>query len=322
MQHRANGTAALGRTLIIANPAAQSGAARDAAERVRRFFSLYAHGDASFELVFTDGPHHAVKLAAGAAGYRTVVALGGDGIVHETVCGLMQIERAARPVLGVIPVGSGNDYARTLGLPADLADHAEQLLAFEPRPMDIGRIEYRSGGHAVTEHFAETFSFGLDAAIAIDTVERRQRTGLTGGALYTASGLDVFGRRFRTFPARVHADGADLGALKALIFAVQIGPTYGSGFRICPKANPSDGLFDVCYAAGRIPRAVALPLFLRAKNGGHVGSRLVHFLQARELELDFEQDDYPIQADGEQIKTGHARLAIEHHALQVLQPRP
>lgn len=314
--------------LIIANPAAQSGAAREAAERMRRFLSLYDH-EKSYELVYTEHAGHATELAAAATGYETVFALGGDGVVHEVANGLMRIPKTARPVMGVIPVGSGNDYARTLGIPASLVETAELQLGYRPTPMDVGRIEYMPTGctansdeaaSPVTEYFVETFSFGLDAAIAIDTVERRQRTGLTGGALYTASGLDVFGRRYRNFPVHVRVDEADLGEIRPLIFAVQIGPTYGSGFRICPDADPSDGLFDICFAAGRIPRAVALPLFLCAKNGKHVGFKPVHQLRCRQLELQFCESDYPIQADGEQLHATSAAISIEPAALQVLRP--
>ena len=247
-------------------------------------------------------------------------------MVHEVACGLMQIDAASRPHLGVVPVGSGNDYARTLGIPADQVSSIERIFDYEPVRMDVGKIEYVPSGAEIadaatrTEYFVQTFSFGLDAAIAIDTVERRQHTGLTGGALYTASGLDVFGRRFRTYPTNVQVDGTNLGRLRSLIFAVQLGPTYGSGFKVCPGADPTDGFFDICYAAGSIPRGIALPLFLRAKNGGHVKSRLIHLLRGERLVLDFEGDDYPIQADGEQIRAHKATVSVLPGALTVLKP--
>lgn len=314
----------LGRTLIIANPAAQSGAAQRAAERIQRFLALYAHGNSTFEMVLTQGKKHATQLAAQAQGYDTVIALGGDGVVHETAAGILQKPRAERPVLGVIPVGSGNDFARTLGIAPDLVDHVEGLLGFGVRMIDAGRVDYLSSeenGARCTDHFVETFSFGLDAAIALDTVDRRRRTDLTGTLLYTASGLDVFCRRFRSYPVEVTVDSTSLGTIESLIFAVQNGPTYGSGFSICPKAQPDDGLLDICYAAGRVPRAVALPLFLRAKNGGHVTSRLVRILRARKLDLVFGADDYPIQVDGEQIRAARAEISIEPGALRVLAPQ-
>ena len=104
-----------GRTLIIANPAAQSGAAREVAERLQRFLDMTARAS-QFDLVLTERMGHAKELAAQAQGYRTVIALGGDGVIHEVVNGLMTQAQDARPALAVLPVGSGNDFAQTLGI--------------------------------------------------------------------------------------------------------------------------------------------------------------------------------------------------------------
>ena len=104
-----------GRTLIIANPVAQSGAAREVAERLQRFLDMTARAS-QFDLVLTERMGHAKELAARAQGYRTVIALGGDGVIHEVVNGLMTQKEDARPALAVLPVGSGNDFAQTLGI--------------------------------------------------------------------------------------------------------------------------------------------------------------------------------------------------------------
>ena len=98
-----------GRTLIIANPAAQSGAAREVAERLQRFLDMTARSS-QFDLVLTERMGHAKELAAQAQGYRTVIALGGDGVIHEVVNGLMTQKENARPALAALPVGSGNDF--------------------------------------------------------------------------------------------------------------------------------------------------------------------------------------------------------------------
>ena len=245
---------ALGRVLIVVNPAAQSGAAAGAAERLKRFLTMYCHREA-FDIAQTERPRHATEIAAGAAEYDTVIALGGDGVVHEVACGLMRIEEGRRPTLGVIPVGSGNDFARTLGL-TDVTDVSgtdfSPLLTSSAAPIDVLEITCRShtGGttRTWTEYAVQTVSFGLDAAIAIDTHAMRKITGLTGAPLYLASGLKAFGRDYRDFPAHVRFDGGAEKRVRAIIFAIQNGPTYGSGFRICPQADPCDGLLDVCYA--------------------------------------------------------------------------
>ena len=165
---------ALGRVLIIVNPVAQSGAAAGAAERLKRFLTMYCHREA-FDIAHTERPRHATEIAAAAAEYDTVLALGGDGVVHEVANGLMRIDSASRPTLGVIPVGSGNDFARTLGL-TDIVDvkgtDFSALLSSEPEPIDMLRVTYVPSDSPVprraVEYATQTISFGLDAAIAID----------------------------------------------------------------------------------------------------------------------------------------------------------
>lgn len=315
---------ALGTTLIIANPASQSGAGEAVAQRLKRFLSMYLDDPDAFELVFTEGPRHATELAATCRGYDSVVALGGDGVIHEVAAGLMQHPRSARPTLGIIPVGSGNDYARTLGITERGEDSFEVLLTSLPTPLDVGRVDIdridgRAGG--TTEYFVETLSIGLDAAIAIDTYELRASTHLRGSALYTASGLRVFGTRYRDYPMTASFDGAPAERIRPYLIAVQIGPTYGSGYTICPAADPADGWFDICYAAGPAPRLITVPLFLRAKNGNHVNSKFVHTARVATIDLELEEGGYPIQTDGEQLHARHLSVSILPHALNVLVPR-
>lgn len=315
--------AALGRALIIANPAAHSGEAGAAAERLQRFLDCSGACAAGSRLVYTERPRHATELARASAGFDTVLALGGDGVVNEVASGLMDLPGQGRPRLGVVPVGSGNDYARTLGIPHGGKLDAGWLLSCTPEPVDVGRIELLDDGGqgGAPRYFVETFSVGLDAAIALGTQELRESTPLTGTALYLASSLSVLGARYRRYPARVSIDGAEPEARDLLLMAVQLGPTYGSGFRSCPEADPADGLFDTCYAAGRIPRAAAVPVFLRAKGGHHTGSRLVTMGRARRVEFWFDGDDYPIQADGELVRASHVAVEVVPGALTVLRPR-
>lgn len=267
---------------------------------------------------------HAKELAAQAQGYRTVIALGGDGVIHEVVNGLMTQEEGTRPALAVLPVGSGNDFAQTLGIDDFSGKDFGALLTCELQRQDIGRIRSWSpasgSGEATVEYFDQTLSIGIDAAIGLGTTELRKKTGLTGAPLYTLSGLEQFGLRYRNYPMTVSFDGAPAERVRAIIMAIQLGPTYGSGYRICPDADPCDGILDVCYACGPVPRAVALPMFLSAKDGHHTKLPPVRMRRCRHAELTFEEPDYPIQADGEPIVASRIEVDILPAALEVWHP--
>lgn len=303
----------LGRTLVIANPAAHSGAGERGAAFARRFLDAYASATRGYELRLTRGPGDAVALAARACGFDTVLALGGDGLVHEVACGLLSLPAQTRPALGVVPMGSGNDYARTLGMARNDVEAAlAQLVRGRVAPLDVGRVN--------GTHFVQTLSFGLDAAIALDTTERRAHdTSQEGEALFVTSGLKVLARAGRGIPCTIAIDGGEPLAFEELVCAIQVGPTYGGGFRICPAADPADGLLDFCHNVRRPSLPHLLALFGLARAGRHAGSRVVRMGRLRHATIEFEREP-PSQVDGEPLGGTRFEVSVEPGALRVVLP--
>ncbi len=295
----------LGHVGIIANPAAQSGAAAAAAKRFTKM--LCGHVEQSdCRVLLTERPGHAVDMAREAGErYDTLIVIGGDGIVHEAANGLMRVPREHRPRFAVVPVGSGNDYALTLGMSGNLERAMHQILACNVRDMDVGCVN--------GTYFVETMSFGIDAAIALDTVDRRKRTGRHGTILYVESGFDqiVNHRVANEYEAAligvpgVAPDGPLGDAIhlegSSYIFAVQIGKTYGGHFKVCPDADPTDGLFDICIAHPPLSAAKALFMFMMAKGGRHAKMRPFEFHRASALTVQFASPP-AAQTDGERLE--------------------
>ncbi len=301
-------------TLLVANPAAQSGKGLLIAQRAHELLRRELGPDANLELFFTDHPGSAKDLlCTQAARYSCVIALGGDGVIHEVANGLMACEGGCR-TLGVIPAGSGNDYARTLGMSQQVERAVEQLLQRRVRPVDLGRVN--------GEYFTQTLSFGLDAAIALGTMERRKKTGKHGTMLYLEEGLQQL-RHMQMYPYSLELRGPQGGVTEALqgkglLLAVQNGPTYGGGFRVTPDASPSDGLLDICIANGPISRLHATAVFLRAKNGRHVSSPIIEFHRAPALSISFPEAAPPCQVDGEPLTADRYEVSVAPGALNVL----
>ena len=301
-----------GNVLLIANPAAQRGNGAKAA-RIARDLLVEWLGEEAVGFEETTGPRHAIELAAQASRdrYASVIALGGDGIIHEVANGLMRLPADQRPRLGVIPVGSGNDYARTLGMSECVPDAIVQFLDAPEVAVDLGCCN--------GEYFTETLSFGLDAAIALDTVERRERTGQQGTILYLMSGIDQLLHHLDTFEVSAHLDGERELKAAVHLLTVQVGPTYGGGFRICPDADPTDGVFDICYARAPMSVPGATFKFLRAKNAHHVNYKGIFFDRASRLEATFDKRP-PCQIDGEALIADSYEISACHHALTVYAP--
>ncbi len=302
----------LGRTLIIANPAAHSGRGAQHAAFVERFFESYRTASDGFELRLTSHAGQAQEMALDASGLDTVIALGGDGLIHEIVNGLMALPNPKRPRLGIIPVGTGNDYARTLGVARNDPERSlRQLLQADERLVEVGRVN--------DVYFMQTLSFGLDAAIAIETNSKKADAGRQGARLFAEAGIRTFSHASQGWPCRVTLDGRSFD-LTEIILAFQVGPTYGGGFAVCPDASPVDGLLSVCHNTmiPSVPHALAL--FGLARFGRHTFSRVLAFDEVRTAVVDFDEAP-PCQADGEELQGRHFEIEVVPYALRVLMPR-
>lgn len=305
-------TSKLGRTLVIANPAAHSGKGAGAADFVERFLESYDNATSGFKVIRTKKPGDARKQAAKASGFDTVIALGGDGVIHDVVNGLMAIAPAKRPRLGVIPMGSGNDYGRTLHLALnDPMASLGQVTNGTPVALDLGLVN--------DEYFCETCSFGLDAAIALDTMKTRTKNGLAGTRLFAKSGYRILAEHSDGWHYEMRVDGGVRKEGHEIVFACQVGPTYGGGYKICPEASPVDGKLDLCRNL-RIPgKAETLALFTGARFGMHAGSSAVEISQFSRLRVEFDEEP-PVQVDGEPLHGTTFDVRCEPGALEVLVP--
>ncbi len=298
-------------TLLIANPAAQSGRGMEIARHAYELLKGAFGPEEQLELLLTERPGSAKELLCDqAARYSCVLVLGGDGVIHEAANGLMACGGGCR-TLGVIPAGSGNDYARTLGMSERVERAVEQLLRRRTKQLDLGCVN--------GEFFTQTLSFGLDAAIALGTMERRKKSGKHGTMLYLEEGLHQL-RCMQMYPYVLELHGGTACALAGdgLLLAVQNGPTYGGGFRITPEASPSDGLLDICIANGPVGALHATTVFLRAKNGNHVSSPIVEFHRAPSLTVIFPAAVPPCQVDGEPLSASRYEISVCPMALNVL----
>lgn len=193
------------------------------------------------ELWLTERSGQAVDLATNArqAGVDLVVAAGGDGTVHEVVNGLLADRSDA--TLGVIPLGSGCDYAKTFDIPHDVDQACARIVAqTPPRIVDAGEIRCRRGDADEIRYFANIAEVGIGPEV-VARASRLPR--VLGPAIYFAAfWLSLPRYERRTASIRMDDAGYE-GTLMDLVVA--IGQVFGGGMRVAPKADPADGVFDV-----------------------------------------------------------------------------
>lgn len=298
---------ALGRALAIVNPSAKHGVTAQLLPAIRRLLGGVAH----VEFVETHSPGHALEAAREVSGVDTIIAIGGDGTVHEVTNGLMQRPAGQRPSLSVIPTGSGNDYARTLGISFDLPTAVRQIATGERRWIDIGVCN--------GIWFNNSVAVGLDARVTAKAVEMKALTGWSGLPLYLRALLWVLFNQFRSHELRISFDGGDPVPLDVLIVAMTNGPTYGGGFFITPDSVPDDGLLDVCVI-DPMPLAETLVRLPFVIVGRHTRMRPVHM--SRHTRMVIESDE-PVegQIDGEVMLERRYDIVIHAGGLSVVVPR-
>ncbi len=226
-----------------------------------------------------------------AAGLDVLVVLGGDGAAHQGV----QFCAESGVALGLVPAGTGNDFARALGIPdnphaaVDLA--ARQIAEGKRRRIDLGR--------AGDAWFATVLCSGFDALVT----ERANRLSWPRGPRRYDVAILAELAAFRPRPVLLRTDVETL-ELDATMIAVGNTPFYGGGMRICPGADPEDGRFDVTVV-GNATRRDLLRMLPGVRSGEHIAHPAVRTLKASRIHL--AGSDLPVYADGEPL----GRLPID-----------
>lgn len=301
------------RAVCVVNP--HSGGGRTGARWPAIAQRLQAAGLAC-EPRFTTKPGEGAQLAAAALreGAELVVAVGGDGTVHEVVNGFFDGATPVRPGarLGVIPAGSGSDLIKTLGLPADPAAAVDRLARGTERVIDLARVSYHDLNGAPAQRLSINIaSVGMAAAV----LEKMATLPgwVHGQARYALGSLLSFAD-LRPFELTWRVDGVEQPRTRALILAVGNARYFGAGMHMMPQAVNDDGLLDAVVVAER-PVWELLPAFARVYAGTHLELGLCSSARGRRIEIDA---DAPVEIDGEIAGRGPAVIEVVPGALRVV----
>ncbi|MFD6184214.1 diacylglycerol kinase [Streptomyces goshikiensis] len=297
-----NPTAGRGRGARAAQPAASALGA--AGFRVRTVSGADA-GDALVQL------RTAVREGTGA-----VLAVGGDGMVSLA----LQALAGTLVPLGVIAVGTGNDFARAMGLPVREPAQAgrlagEALKEGRIREIDLGRVDRAggAGGEGSGTWYGTVLCSGFDSRVN----DRGNRMRLPAGRFKYDLAMIAELAAFRPFPYRITLDDGPVIETEATLVAVGNGSSYGGGMRICADAVPDDGLFDITVV-GDCSRATLLRVFPRVYRGTHLGHPKVTVHRARKVTL--EAAGSTAYADGEPMGPLPVTAECVPAALRLLMP--
>jgi diacylglycerol kinase (ATP) len=292
-----------GPLVLIANPRSGNGQVGRELPEVER--QLQAH-NLRYRIVTTDGPGHATRLARESleGEERFLVAVGGDGTVHEVVNGMIDKDRpvAEDAVLGVVAAGSGSDFVRTFGLPGDAIRSVRHLDGENLYELDVIRADYRAGDGDGTRYVPNIAEVGLGGAV----VARAQRLPRRYGRSRYFLGFWLSLGRYRPCEITVRADRKEFSG-RANNVVVANCQFYGGGMKISPRSYPGDGVIDVQISTG--PKSEAFTLLPKIYRGEHIPHPHIKELRGKTIAVDAERP-LPVEGDGETLGTSPATFTV------------
>ncbi|MUK86918.1 YegS/Rv2252/BmrU family lipid kinase [Ornithinibacillus sp. L9] len=276
----------------------------------RRVAKLLQEKHIDYDVSITEHPHHASELVKDIMkknNVKAIIAVGGDGTVHEIINGLI----GSKIPLGIIPAGSGNDFCRGMRIPLKYDQALERILKGDKKTIDVGHIN--------NKFFATIVGIGFDGQVAQKTNQSQNKKILNlagmGSLSYIINVLKVL---FYYKPTNVdlHIDQEPIKHQNVWLIAIANSPFYAGGMMICPNAKNDDQLFDVCIVK-EISRWQLLRIFPSVFKGKHVNHSAVTIFKAKELEI-LSKRPMTAHGDGEIIGETPLKIMISPSTLSVL----
>jgi diacylglycerol kinase (ATP) len=298
---------------LIFNPASDRGRSGERAADLQTLVDQF--GGATW--AGTEYPGHATLLAeqAAAEGTDIVVAFGGDGTVNEVANGLLNLPAELRPKLGVVPIGSGNDFAYNTALPSDPVAALQRVFLGEPKMVDAAVITDQTGRR---RYWVNTCGMLMTAAIGI---QARRVQNLYGFSAYLLAVLRSIADNYQTTRFTLTIDDQPSHDLDLLLFAIGNGAREGGGFFSNPTAQNNDGVLNY-FLTGPISRFKMLQVLPTVMNGTHSRFPFVRFGTFRHIHIRANRA-VPVHVDGEiwgpyEADLRELTVSVLPQALQVL----
>jgi diacylglycerol kinase (ATP) len=286
---------------IVLNPYASRWGARD---RLPAVESAFLESGMDYDLTVTSRPGQGKIEAFRAAvdGYDAIIAAGGDGTVNEVVNGLIEAAGNDDPIrpLGVLPLGTGNDFNDMNALPRTLTESVAVIAAGHTRQIDAGQVT----ADGIVHYFDNNCALAMEPVVTIENVKL---TRLSGTIRYIVATLIAL-TKLRAWQMRVTWDD---GSYEGPIFLLSVcnSPRTGGLFLMAPSALVDDGLFDFVIAP-KMPKPEVLTIVLRLLNGSHYSHRRITHDRTSQLTVE-SNPGTPIHADGEVIATAAKQIRFD-----------
>jgi len=306
------------RTLVIMNPRSRGGRTGRLWPRLERRLGPIL-GPFDWEPTGGIGDAERIATEAARAGVERIVVAGGDGTLSEAVTGLMNTNLAGQVELGLLPLGTGGDFARSLGIPRNPEAAARALARAKPRPVDVGRVSFVGrDGEPANSCFLNSATTGI-SGLVVDLVERAA-TKVPGPLAFLVGTLRALAQ-YRVQPVRIRVDDVLVFEGPLVLASASNGQWFGGGMHLAPEARVDDGWLDVVIIP-EMPVTSLLRRLPRLYAGTHIGVEGVGFHRGRVVEVEVLEGAVPIEIDGEPLGRAPLRIEVVPGAVKLLGSQP
>ena len=271
-----------------------------------------------FDYEYTEGTTHAMELAGAAAnaGYRYIIAVGGDGTVNEVVNGILNSAGSDDMLLGILSAGTTCSFARSVGIPLDLISSCNLLISQNKLTIDVGAVEYTSESQHLRRFFVNEADVGFGATV----VEASQNIPNYFGRKinYLPYVLGAVGSliSYKNKPVSLWVDGETEDFYDCAMLVIANGTYFGGGMCIAPDAKPDDGLLDMVIF-GDMGKSEMMKIWPMTYQGSHVNHHKVRLLQIRNAAIQCAEK-LLVEADGELLGEGPVSFSVLPSALSIV----
>jgi diacylglycerol kinase (ATP) len=296
---------------IVLNPIAGRGRANNLEKSLIEYLR---QRNIVFKLEKTQGPRHATELSRQmCAEVDIIIAVGGDGTANEVASGII----GSTASLALLPIGSGNDFNRMIGIPKKMNPAIDAILLGTKRLIDLGKVEIQNSlGRTQVKHFLNTLGIGIDAQIAKEAKGIKHLRGLPLYILAAVKALSTYAPNEYT----IHDNGMSRKE-KAYLLCAGNGIYEGGGFKMLPDADLSDSKLNICLIR-KMSAWNAIPLIPRIVNGTHENHKKISVWDSKSLRITAARP-FIIHGDGEIFEENATDVTIEllPKAISVIIPR-
>ena len=304
------------RHIVILNPTAGKGRAQ---QRIPEIESFFFQHKLPYEIILTEHPGHAIKLAEAYAMMddTLIIGAGGDGTMNEIINGLMHASKKmadSLPVFGVLAIGRGNDFAYSANIPSGLGEDLLRIKNGKPVHMDVGEV--KGGDYPNGRYFGNGLGIGFDAIVGFEAAKMNH---IHGSAAYALSAIKTL-IKYPSAPDLDITYGNKTISISPALVSVMNGRRLGGSFFMAPKGKMDDGLFDICLTkqGKRKELLSAMIAYTKGKQGEREDTITG---RCEKITVEALSGTLAVHADGETICEAGKRLEIinHKHALMIIE---